>query len=72
MESIRRARHVSGGVDSNGREVTMPDAAYHAQLIDGIARRYSVLPSAVLKEDARILHYISIASEMSDDEAGGE
>lgn len=64
MEDIRRAKHVGGGVDSKGRKVTMPTAAYHAMLIDGIARRYSVLPSVVLQEDSRVLSYISIANEM--------
>jgi hypothetical protein len=36
-------------------------------LIDGIARRYSVLPSVVLQEDSRVLSYISIANEMDKD-----
>lgn len=64
ITAIRRAKHVGGGVDSKGRKVTMPTAAYHAMLIDGIARRYSVLPSVVLQEDSRVLSYISIANEM--------
>lgn len=63
---------MGGGVDSEGNEVRMPSAAYHALLIDGIARRYHVLPSAVLKEDARVLHYVSIANEMASDEADYE
>lgn len=57
-------------VDSGGQLVEMPPAAYHATLIDGLARRYGVLPSAVLKEDARVLHYVSIATELDDAETG--
>lgn len=59
-------------MDSEGNEVTMPSVAYHALLVDGIARRYSVLPSVVLQEDSRILHYISMANEMISAESGKE
>ena len=63
---------MGGGVDSEGNEVTMPSAAYHALTIDGIARRYHVLLSAVLEEDARVLHYVSIANELIKAEADNE
>lgn len=63
MTDIVRYRHVGGGTDRDDNEVTMPPELLQALTIDGIARRYGVLPSAVMDEDASILQLIEMVEE---------
>ncbi len=41
----------------------MPVFLQQASLVDGIARRYGVLPSAVQDEDLRVIHIVALAGE---------
>jgi len=63
MTDIAKYRHVGGVEDSIGNVVGMPIELNHALMIDGLARRYGVLPSAVLNEDASIIQMIEMVEE---------
>lgn len=43
----------------------MPVYLQQAILVDGIARRYGVLPSAVMAEDARVMHIVALVQEVT-------
>lgn len=62
---VARWKHVGGGTDRNGVEVDMPVYLQQAILVDGIARRYGVLPSAVMAEDARVMHIVALSQEVN-------
>ncbi len=66
---IIRWVHVGGGSDKDGNLITKPMALGHAELIDGICQRYSVLPSALLAEDVgllKMLHIVSLGKKDGD------
>ena len=58
--------HVGGGSDRDGKPITKPLALEQAELIDGICQRYSVLPSALLREDIgllKMLHLVTLGTK---------
>lgn len=57
-ERIAKWMHVGGVEDANGVLIEKPFEVEYAEIVDGIAQRYGVLPSLVLDEDVRVLHYI--------------
>jgi hypothetical protein len=57
-ERITKWVHVGGVEDANGDLIEKPFEVEYAEIVDGIAQRYGVLPSSVLDEDVRVLHYI--------------
>ena len=65
-ESLRleKWRHVGGGIDKSGASVTMPLSLKHAQIVDGLAQRYGVVPSRILDEpSALVMHTTQIVYE---------
>lgn len=44
-----------------------PTELAHAELVDGLAQRYSQLPSAILDEPTTILKMLAILEEAKDD-----
>lgn len=61
IEAVARWRHVGGGTYQDGTEVLQPVDYVHAVIIDNMARRYGVVPSAILDEDTSTLRIIQIA-----------
>lgn len=57
-ERIAKWMHVGGVEDANGVLIEKPFEVEYAEIVDGISQRYGVLPSSVLDEDVRVLHYI--------------
>ena len=51
----------------DGRIVSKPRELSHSELIDGLAQRYSVPPSVILNEPAKIIRMVSVAEEGKDD-----
>jgi hypothetical protein len=58
--AIDRWKFVGGGIDEWGNPVVEPAELVEAKIIDGIARRYGMPPSAVLLEDVSLLKHIAI------------
>jgi hypothetical protein len=60
-----RWKHVGGGTDASGNTIGMPVYLQQAILVDGIARRYGVLPSAVLEEDSRVMQIMALVQQVT-------
>jgi hypothetical protein len=51
----------------DGRIVSKPRELSHSELVDGLAQRYSVPPSVILEEPAKIIRMVSVAEEGKED-----
>ena len=67
---IARWKSVKGGTYRDGRPITKPVELEIAEIVDGLCKRYSCLPSQVMSEDVGILRMLDIVGQNEEKDSG--